>query len=346
MSDFVTNLARRALGDGPHGGPGPIRPSPGAALASQLALLIATPSAATPAAPPPIGAIPSAAPALVMRQPAPAAAAPPALAAPIPPAGPSSAKTADVASPSAPQPDSASSVAMPAAAPRRLPGESTAADAIEFAVPTAKPRTPLGRILEAAGGDAGARPRSAPPPETPPMEAPAAHREPLAAIRIEADAPPDRERPPGLPAAAPSPSLPLAEPMTLRVPALRVDESAAAAPTPDQSERRLERAPLVPRVEHAAEDIRVANASARRESKESPDSAAVLALEPLAKALTPREPRGAAERPVQRRPVEIRIGAIDVHVSPPSPGAPAERPGLAWFEDYASLRNPAHFYRD
>jgi hypothetical protein len=54
----------------------------------------------------------------------------------------------------------------------------------------------------------------------------------------------------------------------------------------------------------------------------------------------PQHPAAAAER----RPVEIRIGAIDVRITAAASTAAAERPSLAGFDHYAGLRNPVGFF--
>jgi hypothetical protein len=41
--------------------------------------------------------------------------------------------------------------------------------------------------------------------------------------------------------------------------------------------------------------------------------------------------------------VEVRIGAIAVHLASPTPPSAADRPALAGFEEYAAVRNHLYF---
>jgi len=294
MSDFVTNLARRALGDRPRADVGPspgadVGPSPGAALARQLALPITTAPA-----PPVIGAIPSAAPAPVMRQAGPPAAAPPVAPAPAP-----SSMTQPAAPPAAPSrpssapPETRSAPAAPVESVRAARVQPAASGyPMELAAPPVQPRTRIDSWLDEPRGDldSGAAPSSAaapvaalpPAPHAPP--APRTER-PMVAIRVEPAAAVYNER--ALrPRVEPAPlESPFVEPVTVRVSASQPDEPRDAALASTSIARPLERAPIAPRVEPASDALAPespAPAVALQESARARTSAARDAREPAA----------------------------------------------------------------
>ena len=311
MSDFLMNLARRAVGEEAPGAE--IAPSPNVALAERMALpVIAAPEPAPPA----ITAIPPA-PAPVMRQ---VVSPPPA--APPPPAAVSSPVVL-----ASTQPES-HGASMPASARPMTPAsveEGTAAAVPVSAVPQAPDR-----LMDLWSDDA---PRSEPrrvevpepaaPAVTPFAEAPA---DVIARIappvpRAEAShvAPVLQARSPTSP---PLPATSEASPSLVRPPA------APAVEAPRVEREPIERAPAVPRPERPPT---VPTVFARRDPNVSPASSDATEM---------LRQRGVA---AVRRTVDVRIGSIDVHLTPPTPQAPSERPALAGFEEYAALRNPVRF---
>jgi hypothetical protein len=193
-----------------------------------------------------------------------------------------------------------------------------------------QPRTRIDSFLDAARGDfdSGVFPSSASAPAAPPTPR---NEPPATVIRAEPTAAVDGER-----ALRPRVEPPLesrvAEPVTLRVPASHPDQPRDVASTPTAIERPLERAAIAPRIEPASDTF-------------GPERAATaVALHESARTLAARDARGQSAAAAERRPVQIRIGAIDVHITSPATTAPAERPSLAGFDDYAGLRNPVQFF--
>jgi hypothetical protein len=90
----------------------------------------------------------------------------------------------------------------------------------------------------------------------------------------------------------------------------------------------IEQAPVIPRVERPTDTF---VPFARRESAIAPATPDTTAT------LRQRVPAAA------RRPVDVRIGAIEVHLTSPAPPAPSDRPALAGFEEYAAVRNAVRF---
>jgi hypothetical protein len=310
MSDFLMNLARRAVGEKANGAE--IAPSPHAALAEQMAL----PSVVAPEpAPPAITAAPPAATARVMREAAqppvtPAAAPPPAaVPAPIAPA----ATQPEISRPSVytqPQPV--------------IPASTERGEAVVTVVP-ASPQDPNRSIELSNAGPLHAEARApdvslvAAPVSTPPVEEPAE-----VVVRYEPRTPAAEMS--GVALASPAPEAPqtLAPP---DAPRSRVQSPTARPAALARVEGApLERAPVVPRVERPPDAV---VPFARRETATATAETTVA--------------QGARPAVTAQRPVHVRIGAIEVHVTAAAPPAPSERPALAGFEEYGGLRNHVRY---
>lgn len=311
MSDFLMNLARRAAGDEAHGVE--IGPSPSAGLAERMAL----PSVAAPEAPPPaITAASPAAAASVMREAASAPPARPAVAAPPPASVPS-----PVVPAAAPEPQAA----MPSIPTEVRPVSPTSVGPREIEnIDLPAPAPDTARLIDSAAEDTPARvaPLSTRSADTPPVFVQVAP--PLTGLEVSStyQAPPSRMR----------------EPKRSTVETFREGPPSQVQPratsiveaTPVEREP-IEPAPVVPRIEHPAQVL-----------------APVGHPEPVVSAATPDTTVGSRDRvvPAARRTVEVRIGAIAVHLASPTPAPAADRPTLAGFEDYAAVRNPVYFDRE
>ena len=130
-----------------------------------------------------------------------------------------------------------------------------------------------------------------------------------------------------VPPALPTTVSPLA-PGPHREPASPVERPAAPSLDPARVERApIERARAIPRVEHPPDAV---GPSARPEPP-TPPATTDPATAQYARAAT------------ARRPVDVRIGAIEVHMTAPLPPAPSGPPALAGFEEFAALRTGVRY---
>jgi hypothetical protein len=312
MSDFLMNLARRAIGDKAQDAE--ITPSPHAALAAQMALPVV---AAPGPAPPSITAVAPVAVAPVMREVAQPSVSPAAAAGPSP-------TTAQIPVAPATTPPA---IPVPSVLPYVPPAAPAPIEPAEAATTVVRV-SPQGsdRSIDLSNS-------SAPRAESGQLDVPGP-AVPVSRPSVEVPAEVVVRMAPSIPAAEVGvpPALPTAvSPLALgphREPASPVERPAAPSLDPTRVERApTERVLAIPRVDRPPEAL---GPFARPEPATRPATTDTAAAQ-RARAATPR------------RPVDVRIGAIEVHVTAPAPPAPSEPPALAGFEEFAAMRTGVRY---
>ena len=312
MSDFLMNLARRAIGDKARDAE--ITPSPHAALAAQMALPVV---AAPGPAPPSITAVAPVSVAPVMRELAQPGVAPAAAPGPSPATAPIPVVPATTP-PAIPVPSVLPHVPPGAPAPIEPAEAATtvvrvSSQVSDFSIDLSESSAPR---VESGQSDV---PRSAVLVSRPAIEGPAE-----VVVRMAPSMPAAEV---GVPPALPTAVSPLA-PGRHREPASPVERPAAPSLEPARVERApIERVPALPRVERPPD---ASGPFARPEPAKPPATTGTAAAQ-RARAAT------------ARRPVDVRIGAIEVHVTAPAPPAPSEPPALAGFEEFAAMRTGVRY---
>ena len=312
MSDFLMNLARRAIGDKAQDAE--ITPSPHAALAAQMALPVV---AAPGPAPPPITAVAPVAGAPVMREVAQPSVSPAAAPGPLQATAPIPVAPATTP-PAIPLPSVLPHVPLAAPVPIE---RAEAATPVVWVSPQASDRSIDLSNSSAPRVESGqldvTRPAVVIPPSS--MEGPAE-----VVVRM---APPMAAAEVAVPPALPTAVSPLA-PGPHREPASAVERPAAPSLDPARVEPApIERVPALPRVERPPDAL---GPVARPEPATPPATTDTAAAQRVRAATA-------------RRPVDVRIGAIEVHVTAPASPAPSEPPALAGFEEFAGMRTGARY---